>query len=266
MHLVGHVPVSANRMSVRPPRRDSLLSLLWPIVEADYEAAFQAGLEASADEHPDRWQTPHLRRFDRRWQMPKAELPAAALVGDKVADLPAVDYHWVGREARVAGTIVHRWLQWAASDVGKGRLPDDQTLRANTSRWIVDAGIRGQGAKTVMHRVAAAIASIRADRLGDWILSGEGFCELALTFVQEHRLKNIVIDRIRIDSDGTHWLIDYKTSTHEGGALDEFLQAETERYREQLQIYADAYASFSGVRARCALYYPLLQKFVEVAV
>ena len=33
-----------------------------------------------------------------------------------------------------------------------------------------------------------------------------------------------VMDRVRID-DGRHWIVDYKTSTHEGGNLAGFLAA-----------------------------------------
>ncbi len=74
-----------------------------------------------------------------------------------------------------------------------------------------------------------------------------------------------VIDRIRIDDD-THWVIDYKTSTHEGGNLAGFLDAEAERYRDQLGRYSALYRAYAGVKVRCALYFPLLQEFVEVDV
>ena len=53
---------------------------------------------------------------------------------------------------------------------------------------------------------------------------------------------------------------------HEGGDLQQFLQAEAERYRAQLTRYASIYRAYSGAAARCALYYPLLQEFVEVDV
>ena len=74
----------------------------------------------------------------------------------------------------------------------------------------------------------------------------------------------MVLDRVRIDEDGDHWIIDYKTSTHEGGNLQGFLKAEVERYTPQMEKYAALYAAYSGQRARCALYFPLLQEFVEV--
>ena len=69
---------------------------------------------------------------------------------------------------------------------------------------------------------------------------------------------------MRIDENGEHWIIDYKTSTHEGGNLQGFLNAEIERYTPQLQKYASLYAAYSGKQARRALYFPLLQEFVEV--
>jgi ATP-dependent exoDNAse (exonuclease V) beta subunit len=63
-----------------------------------------------------------------------------------------------------------------------------------------------------------------------------------------------------------HWIVDYKTSSHEGGRLDEFLQVETERYRPQLAKYAAIYGNYANVNPRCALYFPLLRQFVPVDV
>ena len=60
--------------------------------------------------------------------------------------------------------------------------------------------------------------------------------------------------------------MDYKTSTHEGGNLEGFLDAELDRYRAQLTRYATLYESYSGERPRCALYFPLLREFRELAV
>ena len=101
---------------------------------------------------------------------------------------------------------------------------------------------------------------------GRWLLEGGGHAELALTGKYDGRVESIIIDRVRIDDDGTHWVVDYKTSSHEGGSLSSFLEAETDRYRPQLAKYAELYRNYSGARVRCALYFPLLQELVEVAV
>jgi len=103
------------------------------------------------------------------------------------------------------------------------------------------------------------------DERGRWLIEGEGYAELALTGVIDGRIESVVLDRVRIDEDQTHWIVDYKTSSHEGGDLQSFLNAESDRYRSQLSKYAALYQNYSGANVRCALYFPLLQKFVEVA-
>ena len=103
-----------------------------------------------------------------------------------------------------------------------------------------------------------------ADNKGQWLLQGEGHTELPLSGVVEGQVESVVLDRVRIDEDGTHWIVDYKTSSHEGGRLEEFLQAETDRYRPQLARYAEIYGNYADVDVRCALYFPLLQEFVEI--
>ncbi len=77
-------------------------------------------------------------------------------------------------------------------------------------------------------------------------------------------IESVVLDRVRIDEHGQHWIVDYKTSTHEGGNLAGFLHAETERYRPQLRKYRAIYQAYAGVTAGCALYFPLLRSFLEV--
>ena len=112
----------------------------------------------------------------------------------------------------------------------------------------------------------SALEGVVGDEKGRWLLQADGFAEFALSAYVNGKIQSIVIDRVCIDDDGTHWIVDYKTSTHEGGNLDAFLKAEIDRYRGQLSKYARIYADYSGAELRCALYFPLLREFVEVDV
>ncbi len=44
-----------------------------------------------------------------------------------------------------------------------------------------------------------------------------------------------MIDRTFVDAAGVRWVVDYKTSRHEGAGLEEFLDREQQRYRPQLR-------------------------------
>jgi len=116
----------------------------------------------------------------------------------------------------------------------------------------------------IADRIHAALDGISSDEKGRWILDGEGHAEFGLTGVFEGEIESVVLDRVRIDENDEHWIIDYKTSSHEGGNLQGFLNAEVERYSAQLQKYAAIYGAYSGKQPRCALYFPLLREFVEV--
>jgi ATP-dependent exoDNAse (exonuclease V) beta subunit len=87
---------------------------------------------------------------------------------------------------------------------------------------------------------------------------------LPLTGLSEGRLRSVVIDRCFVDELGTRWVIDYKTSRHEGGALDAFLASELERYRPQLETYAELARGLGPEPVRAALYFPLLAQLREL--
>ena len=56
------------------------------------------------------------------------------------------------------------------------------------------------------------------------------------------------------DADGARWVIDYKTSRHEGSDVDTFLDRERARYAEQLKMYREALQT-----SHAGLYFPLLR-------
>jgi len=61
------------------------------------------------------------------------------------------------------------------------------------------------------------------------------------------------------------WIVDWKTSSHEGGDREAFLDNELARYRGQLERYARAMRVFDPDRPlRVGLYFPLLDAWREL--
>ena len=262
LHLVGHTVTDEETGELKPPAKSSLLALAWPMVSDAFEQAAGDDVTESAQSHGVEWLLPRLRRIDDGWQPPRAPaLPAVER--EAAATQESVEFYWAGAEAKLAGTLVHRLLQWAA----EGRVSLDElprsTLGALSCRWLAEQGFRDEVGEAVLTRVEDAISAVLDDERGAWLLRGTGHTELALTGVIDGAIRTGIIDRVRIDGD-EHWVVDYKTSTHEGGDLERFLSEERRRYSEQLAVYAMLYEGFSGVRPRCALYFPLLQSFVEL--
>ena len=73
-----------------------------------------------------------------------------------------------------------------------------------------------------------------------------------------------LVDRTFIDEDGVRWIIDFKTSSHEGGGLEAFLEEQQRRYCDQLERYARLFAP-QGRPVRLGLYFPLLDGWREWA-
>ncbi|NOX70055.1 MAG: UvrD-helicase domain-containing protein [Gammaproteobacteria bacterium] len=272
LHLIGHVNTSPDGADMRLPNAGSLLYRLWPALEATFAKAFaQYDDEGAATEIDDSegYLIAPLQRSAQDWAMPRPpELPASYTDHRDRPDIQdkPVEFYWVGTAARHAGTIVHRWLH---AFVEARRLPDAAQLSATDSTtrlWAQDLHVASDDLGFVCERVREALSGILQDPQGRWILEGEGRAELALTGLWQNHVESIIIDRVRVDDHGVHWIIDYKTSTHEGGGLDEFLSHETERYRQQLQKYVAIYRHYEDVSVKAALYFPLLQQFREVSV
>jgi len=264
LHLLGQAQVLKKGLT---PASRSLLQLLWPTVALQFEAEFDPEAHQTETEIDSGWLMPELRRFDKQWIPP--EVPPLPGMLDAVSALEEgreVEFYWVGAGARFAGTVIHRWIQLLTEGRAKASVEQLEMMRPASERWLREMGVGAESIPVIVERVDEALRRLLDDERGQWLLHGEGHAELALSGVVQGRIESVVLDRVRVDDDGTHWIVDYKTSTHEGGKLEAFLQAESDRYRPQLEKYAEMYSNYSGADVRCALYFPLLQQFVEISL
>ena len=249
LHLVGRLGVDAST----PPSR-SLLAPIWRHIEADFrllprrrampdQAARRLGLSAP------------LRR----------RMTLATPVWQPLRHIPRErpPFEWAGHTAAAIGTLVHRELQRLAS---RG-LPESGAcdVGARVARYRGELGLRGVAPTEIdaaAERVVQALQGALEDPRGRWLLDrhDEARSELPLTVRTALGLRSVVLDRTFV-AEGVRWIVDFKTSSHEGGALDEFLAAEVERYRGQLERYAVAMHEFDSRPIRLGLYFPLLPAF-----
>ena len=120
----------------------------------------------------------------------------------------------------------------------------------------------------VPHLKRAAVDGVLGSELACRLLdpeATEAAGELALSAKIGGAVHGLRIDRSFIDADGVRWIVDWKTSRHEGGDREAFLDRELERYRPQLERYAQAMRSLEpGRPLKVGLFFPLLDAWREI--
>jgi ATP-dependent helicase/nuclease subunit A len=251
------------------PRAGSLLAVLWPVVGAEFAVTEQA---------PSQGQAVGAPRGGPLWRVPKDWMPSLDLgpAAEPISSPPTLReetpvFDWAGETARRVGTLVHAELQ--AMDVASS---DEQAIRARDAhfrRWLALHGVPADRLPEAASRVVEALVAVHRDPRGRWILqkTREDVREYALSgYLQgagrrQGEVARVVFDRSFVDDQGVRWVIDYKTSQHIGGGLEEFLDREVERYRPQLQRYAVLARRLGPEPVRLGLYFPLMRAWREWA-
>lgn len=248
------------------PRASSLLATLWPVHREQFIAsAVASAAAASAPGTTDLNRAGPLERLPAAWRPPTPGADSAgARPGVAAATREeAVMFDWAGETARRIGTLVHAELQRldpAACDAATIRARD-----AHYRRWLALRGVPDERLTDASARVIEALTNVLQDDRGRWVLHdghSEAVREHALSGRFNGELVRVVFDRSFVDR-GTRWVIDYKTSLHSGGGREEFLDREVERYRAQLQRYADFAHRLGGEPVRVGLYFPLMGAWRE---
>jgi ATP-dependent helicase/nuclease subunit A len=251
------------------PASGSLLQRLWPVLGGHWkELPPPPGQDGDEDSGGAGIDLRPLVRLPLGWRWPvlPADLEAPgglaaepdAEIAEAIAEAP--EYAWAGRAARAIGSTVHATLQVIAED-GLSAWDEARVVSAR-DQWraqLAVLGLGGEELQTATDKVAQAIARTLGDARGRWCLSPheEARSEWSLGGVLDGEVVHRIIDRWLV-VDGEVWIVDFKTSSHEGGGLEAFLDNEVERYRSQLEGYARLLATFDPRPIQLGLYFPLL--------
>jgi ATP-dependent helicase/nuclease subunit A len=245
------------------PRAGSLLAVLWPVVGAQFAAA--APPESAPQSTAPRGGP--LLRVPQAWV---AGLERGELSAETIAAPPSLReewpvFDWAGETARRVGTLVHAELQ--SMNVAVADAASIRAREPHFRRWLALHGVPADRLPEAAARVVDALAAVLGDARGRWILqqAREDQREQALSGRLQGEVVRLVFDRSFVDEAGVRWVIDYKTSRHIGGGLDEFLDREVERYRPQLQRYAQLAQKLGPEPVRLGLYFPLMRAWREWA-
>jgi hypothetical protein len=175
------------------------------------------------------------------------------------------DFDWVTEVARLVGVVVHRDLERRV----RSRIATGRSLGVDPALYraeLRELGVPGERLAAAAERVTEAVTRLLDDDRGRWILAphSDETSEWALTAEVDGELRRLVVDRSFIDEMGARWIIDYKTGTHEGGLLEEFLAEEERRYAPQLERYANVVSRMGAAPVRMALYFPMLRAWREL--
>jgi ATP-dependent exoDNAse (exonuclease V) beta subunit len=177
-----------------------------------------------------------------------------------------IEFSWVGATAREVGSVVHRWLQRIADDELKAwDAARIAALREAFRRELVALGVADNDLEAATGRVVAALTHAVMHERGRWLLGPQqdAHNELRMTAIVNGERVNLVIDRTFRGADDKLWIVDYKTSSHEGADVEGFLDRERVRYEAQLKRYAAAVGE--PQRTMLGLYFPLLAGWREWA-
>ncbi|MEL6870185.1 MAG: UvrD-helicase domain-containing protein [Pseudomonadota bacterium] len=265
LHLFGALSLNSKN-ELATPRADSLLGVAWSDAEPVFAAAAQGDVQAPAATRQTRMILPMRRALAEPFVSAPSELSLRAQTPTSQATT-TVSFDWAGSDARHVGTVVHHWLFRLAGDAHPARsLPGHDRLMQTSRVALRRLGVSGAALDDAAKRVAdAVVAGVNSDP-GQWLLTNrhaDSEAEMTIAVANgDGSARRFIIDRIIRDKDGTLWIVDYKTSLHEGGGIAAFFANEAVRYRDQLQGYRGAVEALFASQGRdcesikTALFFP----------
>ncbi len=261
----------------KPPEAKSAMALWWDGLRAKGMIAPPVMAAGPAIASPPDGDGPGL---------PLRRLPEACFAREEVQDVAerprshvtALSFDETTVAARHAGTVVHDWLSRVGIPGGQ-RLQDWtpdflETQRGTIVHRLAELGVPAAQREAAAGHAIAMLSAVRDDPFAQWLLDPAREAarnEWALSAAPESSHADdghVRLDRTFID-DGVRWIVDYKTAAPDLPEIEAWLDAETERYRPQLENYAALIKRFEERSPekrplKLVLYYPALRRWREI--
>ena len=275
LHLLGHVGLASDtngKTVLKKPVAGTLLNRLWLTVHSIYINALEKNTASGCSQLIDRdnemnvgsINNQSIYRLKAGWVFPDAPKSVTwqESYGGKQIQVE-IEFSWASEMARHVGNVVHRWLQKIAEDEMHGwNTVRIQMLKDHFKQNLLVDGLSGNNKELgyAVERIMLALTYAINDKRGQWILGSQQFAqnELKITSIDDNVPMTWVIDRTFCDSNGNRWIIDYKTSSHEGSDIQDFLDREQMRYQDQLNRYANVMQQIDFRPIRLGIYFPLI--------
>ena len=275
LHLLGHVGLTSDtngKTVLKKPVAGALLNRLWLTVHSIYINALEKSTTSGCSQLIDRdneinvgsINNQSIYRLKTGWVFPDAPKSVTwqESYGGKQIQVE-IEFSWASEMARHVGNVVHRWLQKIAEDEMHGwNTMRIQMLKDHFKQNLLVDGLSGNNKELgyAVERIVLALTCAINDKRGQWILGSQQFAqnELKITGIDDNVPMTWVIDRTFCDSNGNRWIIDYKTSSHEGSDIQDFLDREQMRYQDQLNRYANVMQQIDFRPIRLGIYFPLI--------
>ncbi len=251
------------------PGETTLLGRLWPGLEDGRSEVIQDfELPAILKKELGKSTSPIISRLPSDWKLPPP--PQALEIPDQDFESPgdydSIDFDWAGSVAVWTGIIVHQWLYRIVQSGSENW--NAERVRAERPKWktaLCALGLSSDsdGFDDAIRRIETALVNVLNDATGRWLLDSsheDTRAEYRLTGYVNGIFRNVILDRTFIDQDGTRWIVDYKTGTTDGD-IDDFLDNEVQRYRNQLIEYKTIMSGFENRPIRLGLYFPLFARW-----
>ncbi|MGK0180079.1 MAG: ATP-dependent helicase/nuclease subunit A, partial [Nitrospinales bacterium] len=264
LHLFG----KTNKNNI--PESNSLLESLWPFIKNEWSY-----LESHESQQEDKQmviasETITLKRIPADFTPPPPLLDIDSEIMVEIDEEKNISpFLWAGNAARCLGNVLHRILQTITEEgLSQWSFERVKQMAPKIKSALLGEGLPFEQTEKVLQQTLLGIRNTLKDPKGQWILANheKGRAEYPLTQFSENRFFRKIIDRTFIEND-IRWIIDYKTSRHEGEGMDlkEFLNNEVIRYKPQLDSYATLLKEYGETHPiKKALYFPMLKAWREI--
>ena len=270
LYLLGNVKTNKSGTEVCKAPSNTFLGLIWPSVEETFRSELrrkgpvQTSLFSSANAPP----ATTLRRLPADWRAPRLDTSVEwqPELRRATASAHEIPYVWVSDTGRHVGSVVHEFLKQAARE----GLERWTSARIAALAPVVESELMRLGVATEEHPKAAAqvlraVSNTFKSERGKWILSSrtEAWSEWPVGGRIADQVISGTIDRMFRDEKGRLWIVDFKTSQHQGARREQFLEKEYQRYRAQLENYGTLMSRLLRGPVWLGLYFPLLDAWRE---